>query len=576
MITTKQCPEQNPERNKLSMELLRLAVLVIAAMLALGSPATSYATDYYLNPDGNDANCTGLTDYAYPGGTNVPCAWATLNKCGQALQPGDRCLVTPGTYRGQRNAGFFNNGAERAGSPFAAQCTFTQGSTTATCANTNGINPGDWVFGVSSTAALNAPFNWTRVDSKTPTTLILSEGYRGATVPNVSVRAAQMIEVVGLAASPNAAVFTNWFDPPVEINWQLDGTYSNQNVWYYSPSDIPDSDTSPAAAAWRGKFCSGNWALSCTSDTVCANAGAGTCRIQANGFRDLNLNWDTYFLPITNGREGYIRLGSVGNDVCYGQEPETHKQNCPAGDGAAADAHRFNVSKVPGSYTYDVDATARIYVHLRNVCVGGNRAGYNCLKNSDCFGGTCDAGPPPSSRSMQAALYTPLLNSSAMVYPIFDAQGNFVVVRNLTFEGGFHEAGGGGTILQEAIGVGGSNSLYSNLHVWQGQVRWFMTERNNPANGIARTQFEHIKALSGSSCAESADRPLSGVRFYDVEMRGTKGQIFNCGAGFRGAAADDPVLFDRFYAHRNYPNLNADADGNGVTCIGGEVPRRGI
>lgn len=527
---------------------VELRRLLLAALLTLAPAA--WATDYYVRTDGNDAN-TGTANTA--GG-----AWATINKCGSTLVAGDRCLIQSGTYRGQRGATITNNGALESNN-LLPNCTCTNGTNTINCGSAipGTVAAGDYVQCDSGNG-----FSWSRVQSVASSTITLAEPYRGATSTTAgadTLDVANFIVISGQGAAASDTVFTDWFDMPVGLTWTQDPTYPD--VWSYDPATI--SGTTTADKAWKGKFCSNNYLNACLSDTDC---GGGTCQLAVKGIRSVSALWDTYYLPHLNGREGYIRLGSSTNDVSYGAST-AQGYVCPAGDNTT---HIFNVSTVPGSYTYDTSLTGKVYVHATKTCVGGTKVGYGCLADADCPSSTCGASPNPGTLTMQAAYAAPMGNANQPTGNIvLDARGNYVIVENLTIEGGFHDQGGSGTPISESLTLGGENSRYSNINVWQGQIHWNMSKEGGGA--INDALFENIDALSGNRCTDLGDVAMSGVKWYNVEMRGTKNQLWNCGGGFRGASKTDRVIIDRLFAHRNQPNMTADGDNNGTTCNGNSV-----
>lgn len=527
----------------------RFVSLLFAAGLALATPAL--ATDYYVRIDGNDANAgTGNSSSA---------AWGTLKKCLSVAKSGDRCLIQPGTYLGQRGAVFTNAGALESNN-LLSNCTCTKGTTSIGCGSAipTTVNPGDYVQCDSGYG-----FSWSRVASVSGSTITLAEPYRGATSTSGgsdTLDVANFVVVSGQGAAPSDVVFSDWVDAPTSVTWTQDSTYAD--VWSYDPSTITGTDN--AAKAWRAKWCSNDNNKSCTADGDCGSGN--TCRVMLKGIRDWNFAaWDRDRLPTNNGIEGYDRLGSSSVDPSYGTE-QAQRHVCPSGDNMT---HVFNVSSVPGSYSYDTSGAAKVYVHTRRFCSGGSSAGRHCLADSDCFGGgVCAAAKSPANYRMQAALAAPLGDQGQLSASIMlDARKNFVIVENLTIDGGFHGTGGSGAVPSEALLLGGSNARYSNLQVWSGQVRWYFSTAGGSA-GSTDTQFEHIDAWGGNYCSpEANDSPVSGMKFYDVEMRGTGNQVFNCDS-MRGAANDDRIVFDRAYFHRNYPNKTGDGNNDGSTCNG--------
>jgi hypothetical protein len=78
------------------------AILFFAGFLFFGlSSKALAATTHYIRTDGNNTNCTGLVDAAYPGsGSAQPCAWTTLDYTltGSHISYGDTVIIDAGTY----------------------------------------------------------------------------------------------------------------------------------------------------------------------------------------------------------------------------------------------------------------------------------------------------------------------------------------------------------------------------------------------------------------------------------------------------------------------------------------------
>lgn len=528
---------------------------VLGAILC-ASVAATQAADYFVRTDGSDT--AGGTTNSASG------AFATVKKCLQTAQPGDRCLVQPGTYTHQRGATFPRGGSLESNN-LLSNCTCTKGATTISCISNipATVNAGDYVQCDSGYG-----FSWSRVASVAGSTITLAEPYRGATSTSANtdtLDVARFIVVSGQGATSRDVVFTDWYDAPASVTWVRHATYPD--VWYYDPAAVTGTDA--AAKAWRGKWCSNAELTACTTNSDCPSGG--TCRLMLKGIRDWNYeNWDTYRLPINNGIEGYDRLGSTSVDPSYGTE-QGHRHNCPAGDGMG---HDYNVSTVPGSYTYDVSGTSpKVYVYPRRRCEGGTTPGRHCLQNSDCWGtgAVCGAAKSPATYRMQASYSAPLGDAGQWTQNItLDGRADYVIVENLTIDAGYHGGGSGGAPMAEAVLLGGSNSRFSNLNVWSGQIRWYMSGTGTSA-GSTDALFDSIKAWGGNYCSPAAnDSPVSGMKFYNIDMRGTTNQVFNCDS-MRGASREDRIVFDRMYFHRNYSGKVADGNGDGNTCSGNAI-----
>src|SRR5262245_28304488 len=71
------------------VRLARAAWRAIAVLVAISlGIAPAHAVVRYVSPGGNDSN-TGLSPAT---------AWATIGRANTTLQPGDVCIVAPGTY----------------------------------------------------------------------------------------------------------------------------------------------------------------------------------------------------------------------------------------------------------------------------------------------------------------------------------------------------------------------------------------------------------------------------------------------------------------------------------------------
>jgi hypothetical protein len=82
----------------------------IAGCIAITLSSSAYAATYHVRKDGNDTNCTGLANTAYPGsGSAVACAFAGINKAITTPSgAGNTILVHVGTYSECTANGIFN------------------------------------------------------------------------------------------------------------------------------------------------------------------------------------------------------------------------------------------------------------------------------------------------------------------------------------------------------------------------------------------------------------------------------------------------------------------------------------
>ncbi len=181
----------------------------------------TFAADYYVRTDGNNAN-SGTTNSASG-------AWATVNKCASTLRAGDRCLIQPGTYRhSSAIPAPAYDGAVRS-TAAGSGCSCTKGSTTVSCSSVSAVSPGDWIKCNDS----DPYFNWTRVSAVNGSNLTLSEGYRGTTVTGQTLSSAQFIEFVGDGPA-NSIVITRLEPRPSGVTWTQNSTYLG--VYQYSKS----------------------------------------------------------------------------------------------------------------------------------------------------------------------------------------------------------------------------------------------------------------------------------------------------------------------------------------------------
>jgi hypothetical protein len=68
---------------------LRQAGGLLSVLVALcGAAVPAFATNYYVNPSGNDGNA----------GTSSGAPWATIGKANNTLRAGDVVFISPGTY----------------------------------------------------------------------------------------------------------------------------------------------------------------------------------------------------------------------------------------------------------------------------------------------------------------------------------------------------------------------------------------------------------------------------------------------------------------------------------------------
>jgi pectin methylesterase-like acyl-CoA thioesterase len=73
-----------------------LVILLPGTRVVSGAPAAPHV---YVRTDGNDSDCNGTADAAYPGsGTGLNCAFATVQKGAGSVSTGGTVHVAAGTY----------------------------------------------------------------------------------------------------------------------------------------------------------------------------------------------------------------------------------------------------------------------------------------------------------------------------------------------------------------------------------------------------------------------------------------------------------------------------------------------
>ncbi len=464
-------------RTVLASALTLLAVPVLAA-------------DYFVRTDGSDTS-TGTANTAAG-------AWRTVGKCLANAGAGDRCLIQSGTYREtgitQSKAGAVVNGSVR------TDCTCTGGSSTVTCGGAPTVNAGQFVR-----CATGPGFAWTEVQAVSGSTITLKEGYRGpsSTTPGADkLSSANFVQILGQGATKNDVVITSWVPKPSNVTFTKEAGTSC--TWSFSPSSTTDPTWSRSAPY---------------------------------GFRDKNVNWDTFRLN-HNGRDGYLCLNGT---------------NCPCGEGKTIP---LAVDALPGSWNYDA---SKVYVHTRRVCVGGSVAGFSCYGDLDCVGGgTCGGCQDPASLAMEASNTNP---GAAMV----TSQQPYTVIANITFETGQKNSPLDSKSQNLAAVLGASEARYSNLDFYTGALRFAPVASGGPSTN---TLYEHIRALDSTFCGTVAGN-YSGLRFYDVEIRGNEGNLISCDQ-LKGNGPNDRIVFDRLFLHRNFTSYLGQGSNSG-SCNGNAV-----
>jgi len=492
-------------------------------------------TDYYVRTDGNDTTCGGLADDSRANAATLKtsctdtngdgviqstepctaCAYATVGKCAATVTAPGRCNITPGTYTEsgivQANAGALVNASLR------TDCTCTNNSTTVTCGGTIPTAQ----FGQFVKCATGPYFSWSRVLSNNGTTLTLSEAYRGDTSasPGADTLAlANFIEIKGTGPARSSALITSWVDKPSDVAFTLEA--GSSCVYSYL----------------KGSTTNATWAA-------------------PQGFRDKNTTWDTWRLN-SNGRDAYIGL---------------QNSSCPCSPGSGAIGQ---LDELPGTWVDGVCASginsgktcladsecsgsvcsrSKALLHTRRVCTGGTMSGYSCLADADCLGGgTCGSCQNPTSLTMQAA----------MSGYLFTSNQDYTIVDNLTFERGGYMRPDEAKIDQQAARLGGNHSRYSNLDILTGELG-IVPQTGFSGAATSATLYRDIRALDSTWCTMDATKAWSGLKFYNIEIRGNVGNLMQCN-GVRGISTTDRVIFDRIYAHRNFTGIVTNTTGCGA------------
>lgn len=494
-------------------------------------------TDYYVRTDGNDTTCGGLADDSRANAATLKtsctdtngdgviqstepctaCAYATVGKCASTVTAPGRCNIKPGTYTEvgiiQANSGALVNSALR------TDCTCTNGGTTVTCGGTIPTA----AFGQFVKCATGPYFSWSRVLSNNGSTLTLSEPYRGDTSssPGADTLAlANFIEIKGTGSLKSDVLITSWVNKPSDVNF----------------------------TAEAGTGCVYSYTKSATTNTTWA---------APYGFRDKNTTWDTWRLN-SNGRDAYVGVGSSYCPCSYptmlaqlDELPGTWSDGfCTAGT---------NINKpcsIDGDCPSSTCNKTKSFVHTRRVCSGGTMAGYSCLGDADCLGGgVCGSCAPPATLTMQAA----------MGGYLFTSNRDYTIVDNLTFERGVTMPPTESKIDQQAVRLGGNHSRYSNLDILTGELG-IVPQTTLAGAATSATLYSGIRAMDSTWCTMDTGKQWSGLKFYNIEIRGGTGNLMQCN-NVRGISTTDRVIFDRIYAHRNFTSYFT----NSTNCGAGNV-----
>lgn len=207
------------------------------------------------------------------------------------------------------------------------------------------------------------------------------------------------------------------------------------------------------------------------------------------GMRQTNGTWDKWYAN-RSGRDAYIKV-SVGS--------------CPCSSESSCEAH---VSKLAGSF-----------------CDDGTRVWVQTFE-----------GNSPASMDVVA--------SNAGFYSVAwsMAERSYFAFRNVYIDVA-GQSNGYNTDTAFGFLAGGSNFLLSEVTSAGAACRFDLSK--------ARTmmQVEHVHCLEKTTGVPGGAVSHSGLRFYDVEMRGGYSNGFSLDS-IKGTSPTDRVIFDRIYLHR--------------------------
>jgi hypothetical protein len=218
------------------------------------------------------------------------------------------------------------------------------------------------------------------------------------------------------------------------------------------------------------------------------STGTGTWTAP-KGFRQTSASWDKWFAN-RSGEDTWIKVSVSA---------------CPCSNAANCEAH---VENVEGSWC---DDGTRIWA----------RAFGNVNPNTN--------GVVASGAGLFTTAWTNLQPYTVLRNIVFDIAG---------------ESNGYNTDTTNAILFGASNALLQSVTTKGGLMRMDLTS--------ARTMMElnGVRALDKINAA-SANVTHSGLRFYDVEMRGGYSNTLLVDY-LKGTSPSDRVMFDRVYLHRTF------------------------
>ena len=207
------------------------------------------------------------------------------------------------------------------------------------------------------------------------------------------------------------------------------------------------------------------------------------------GMRQTNGYWDKWYAN-RSGRDAYVKV-SVGACPCSGE--------------ASCEAH---VSRIAGSFC---DDGTRVWVQ------------------------TFDGSSPDS---------TGVVASNAGFYSVGWTMNDrdYFAFRNIYLDVA-GESNGYNTDSTFAFLSGGSNHLLSDVTSAGAACRFDFSKSR------AMMQIEHVDCLEKTTAVPAGGISQSGLRFYDVEMRGGYSNGFSMDS-IKGTSPTDRVVFDRIYMHR--------------------------
>lgn len=217
-------------------------------------------------------------------------------------------------------------------------------------------------------------------------------------------------------------------------------------------------------------------------------------------FRQDTPTWDTYY-GNQNGRDSLQAL-TVGS--------------CPCCATTCAET----VYRVPGSW-----------------CRTGNTVYLQLYDSSNPNLATVEAGYSGVSQSWLTAL-----------------NKNYVLIANIKLTVPWADNGYSASDLEDAFIVGGNDFMLRDITVEGSHCAMELS--------VSRTRMElrGIRCLDKLRANSSASAPMSGLRLYNVEIRGGIGNLWSTD-NLRGTSTSDMVLFDRIYLHRGFSTKRSACSG---------------